>query len=167
MIVTLHTSDYIWPIWWRLSPYKDHSLLFSSPALSNTQKHERERKSNPQLKLCVILAIEPMGACNLNVHMTSQARNSLVLQLRLHGAYVNSGRISRATLHPSVYRLVFPCIIIWFTHTCVHGSLLGPLGSSEFWEKKKTESQKVVCCRRWLKDWVSMIFPHRYTCLLP
>lgn len=34
-------------------------------------------KSNPQLKLCVILAIgEPVGACNLNVHMTSQARNS-------------------------------------------------------------------------------------------
>lgn len=66
-----------------------------------------------------------MGACNLNVHMTSQARNSLVLQRRLLRAYVNSGRISRATLHPSVYRLVFPCIIIWCTRTCVRSSQSG------------------------------------------
>lgn len=66
-----------------------------------------------------------MGACNLHVHMTSQARNSLVLQGRLLRAYVNSGRISRATLHPSVYRLVFPCIIIWCTRTCVCSSQSG------------------------------------------
>lgn len=61
-------------------------LPFSQPSpCSFVVQHKsikRGRKSNPKLKLCVILAIgEPMGACNLSVHMTSQARNSLVLQL--------------------------------------------------------------------------------------
>lgn len=77
-------------------PIRSSLFLFLSGFI--TQKDERERKSNPELQLRVILAIEPMGACNLNVHMTSQAWNSLVLQLSLPGAYINSERISRATL---------------------------------------------------------------------
>ncbi len=100
-----------------LSPYKQHSYSFVAWP-SNTQKHKRVEKSNPQLKLCVILAIgEPMEACNLNVHMTSQARNLLVLQPMLYRTYVNNEGISTVTLCPSVYGLVCASLFGVCTHT--------------------------------------------------
>lgn len=75
----------LWPTWrrrwWCLPLYKQRSLYYF-PARHYQKSIERVGKSNPQLKLCVILAIgEPMGSCNLNVHMTSRARNSLILRL--------------------------------------------------------------------------------------
>lgn len=61
------------------------------PVLSNRPEHGSKRKSDLHLSLRMMLAVGPAGARNLHIHMTSQAGNSLVLQRRLHRAYINSG----------------------------------------------------------------------------
>lgn len=67
------------------------NAVSSCLVLSNRPKHRRVRKSDPLRSVCTMLAVGPVGACNLHIHMTSQAENSLVLQCRLHRAYINSG----------------------------------------------------------------------------
>lgn len=63
------------------------------PFLSNRPEHGSTGKRKPDLHLsvCMMFAAGPAGAHNLCIYMTSQAGNSLVLQHRLHRAYINSG----------------------------------------------------------------------------
>lgn len=112
-------------------PYKLNSLCSFLAQLYQTQKYKRVGKSNPQLKLCVILAIaEPMGACNLNVHMTSQARNSLVLQLMLSSRSLCKQWKDKQ----GVYRLA--CVYAPVLRVCTHAY---SVRSSEVWKKTGTD----------------------------
>lgn len=71
--------------------YSIRNVVATCPVLSIMPEHGSTRKSGLHLSVRMMLAVGPAGAHNLCIHMTSQVRNSLVLQRRLHRAYINSG----------------------------------------------------------------------------